>query len=85
MSSPAENPSRNGPFPPGWLHHGKRQTRYRMESAEPELYSKRVAPGSGLSICQNPKLQLRADTREASESSSKHISVFLHQLTEVRE
>lgn len=40
-------------------------------------YSDRVTPGPGLSVHQNPKLQLWADMREVLESPSTHISVFL--------
>ena len=59
-----------------------RESRYRNESAKPELpLFQRVTPGSGLSICQNPKLQLWADTREVLESPSTRsfcFSLFFH-------
>lgn len=53
-------------FSPRWLHYGQEAdfvkvgTGMSLQSLN-SRYSNRVTPGSGLSICQNPKLQLWAD------------------------
>ena len=79
----------------------KRQTSWKLvqkgacrdwtPAMKPELQAllNRVTLGSGLSICQNSKLQLRADTWEVLESPSIRSFclslVFACQLTEIRE
>lgn len=80
-------------FPPRWLHYGQEAdfvkvgTGMSLQSLN-SRYPNRVTPGSGLSICQNPKLQLWAGTREVLESPIRSFClslVFPCQLTEIRE
>lgn len=89
VSDHAATPSRNGQFPPRRQEGRLHDSQFKMESAMSEncvlIKSVQVL---GLSICQNPKLQLWADTREVLALSypSPWFSVIpLCQLTEIWE